>query len=162
MRASAPRGEARFVGVGPSLCDGRASTTKRQTSGGRGSCFRNPQTFFPRKPHHRNGLVMFPILVGIGWQGVSPTSANPTRTIPYEALVSAISTLASVLMMWPSFSRAQRSFRQSGSADPADKSIEMEIVDLYSFCQPAGLLHDTTPTPPSKSSRVCLVVRFVL
>jgi len=39
-----------------------------------------------------------------------------------------------------------------------DESIEIQIANIYSFCQPAGLLHDTTPIPPSKSSRVGLVV----
>jgi len=41
-----------------------------------------------------------------------------------------------------------------GSADPTDQSIEAQIVNLYSFRQSTGLLHDAIPTPPSKSSRV--------
>jgi len=32
--------------------------------------------------------------------------------------------------------------------------METQIAKVYLFCQPAGLLHDTTPNPPSKSSRV--------
>ena len=35
-----------------------------------------------------------------------------------------------------------------------EESIETRITDFYSFCQPAEVLHDTIPTPPSKSSRV--------
>jgi len=80
----AARGEARFVGIGPSLCDGRASSTKRRTrigkegEGGRGSCCKNPQTFPPRKLYHRNGFATLPILVGIGRQGASLTSGEPS------------------------------------------------------------------------------------
>ena len=39
---------------------------------------------------------------------------------------------------------------ESGSADPVDESIDAEC-QIYSFCQPVRLLHDTIPTPPSKS-----------
>ena len=42
----------------------------------------------------------------------------------------------------------------SGSADPADESIATKNANFYSFCRPAGLLHDTVPTPPSKPGRV--------
>jgi len=46
------------------------------------------------------------------------------------------------------------SFKESESVGPVDESIEMQIVDIYLFCQPTELLHDTIPTPPSKSGRV--------
>jgi len=59
----------------------------------------------------------------------------------------------SVLMLRPHFS-PRCSFKEFGSADPEDESMETQIVDLYSFCQTVGLLHDTAPTPPSKSSGV--------
>ena len=42
-----------------------------------------------------------------------------------------------------------------------NESIETQTADIYSFCQPAGLLHDTIPTP-SKSSKVGLVVSLGL
>jgi len=32
------------------------------------------------------------------------------------------------------------------SADPVDQWIEMQNANIYSLCQPAGLLHDTIPT----------------
>jgi len=44
----------------------------------------------------------------------------------------------------------QCSFKETESADPVDESIvETQIVDYYSFCQPAGLLHDTYHTNSS-------------
>jgi len=46
------------------------------------------------------------------------------------------------------------SFKESETVGPVDETIEMQITDIYSFCQPAELLHDTIPTPPSKSGRV--------
>jgi len=32
---------------------------------------------------------------------------------------------------------------ETGSADPVDESIEAQNGNFYSFCRPAGLLHDT-------------------
>ena len=32
--------------------------------------------------------------------------------------------------------------------------LETQNANIYSFCQPAGLLHDIVPAPPSKSSAV--------
>jgi len=46
------------------------------------------------------------------------------------------------------------SFKESETVGPVDETIEMQIADIYSFCQPAELLHDTIPTPPSNSGRV--------
>jgi len=43
---------------------------------------------------------------------------------------------------------------ESGSTDQVCEPLETQNANIYSFCQPAGLLHDIVPAPPSKSSAV--------
>ena len=51
---------------------------------------------------------------------------------------------------------------ESRSADPVNQSIEMQNANIYSLCQPAGLLHDTIPLHHQNRAESGLMVSLIL